>query len=235
MKNNKIKTFDENGLRRKWRFKKIIYYIIQGIEYFSWTSLLFIFLYYLIFHMKLIITNPAYATVTLAIATIALAIIAAISIAYQSFLEQKRNRIRYLEKAIEEIYNPLLSYFKENPDIHFEKGMMEGILTARKEIDKILFNKRFILEPPGGVVKNFNGYFQRYENENKMNYSGWAFAVEDDVIYWQTIGFTLYHYYEKHINQYRTYMNLGKIKLNSPKWEKVFYLDKIKDPKYILK
>ena len=234
MKNNKIKTFDEKKLRRALLGKKIGSYIKQSLIYIILILLLLIFLVYLILGLKIIVTNPAYATVILAIATVALAIIAVISIVYQAFLERKRNKIKYLERAIEEIYNPLLSYFKENPNINFEKGVSEGILIARKEINRILFNKRFILEPPGGKVKNFNGYFQRYENENKMNYSGWAFTKEEDVIYWQTIGFTLYYYYEEHINQYRAYMNLEKLILKKPDLNKIFYLDKIKDPKHIV-
>ena len=177
------------------------------------------------------VTNPAHATATLAIATVALAIIAVISIVYQAFVEQKRNRIRYLERAIEKVYNPILSYFKENPNINFDR---DSVLTARKEIDKIMFNKRFLIEPPGGKVKNFNGYFQRYKNENKMNYSGWAFKLEDDVDYWRGLGIILHNYYGEHVNQYRAYLGLEKLNLTEPDWNKVFYLDELKDPKHMI-
>ena len=234
MKNSKIKTFDEKKLRKALKYKKIASYILNGFIYSIWTFLLFVFLVYLIEGLKFIVTNQAYATAALAIATVILAIIAVISISAQAFMERKRNRIRYLERVIEEIYNPLLSYFKENPDIHFEKGVNAGILVARKEIDRILFNKRFLLEPPGGILKKFNGYFQKYKGENKMNYSGWAFELEEDVIYWRRFGIILFDYYKKHVNQYRKYINLEKLKLNEPDWHKVFYLDEVRDLEYII-
>ena len=233
MENSKIKTFDEKKLLRALKAKKTESYITNGFMYIIGISLLLLVLIlFFIFGLRPITTNQAYATTALAIATIALAIIAVISLYVQAFMERKRNRIRYLERAIEEIYNPLLSYFKENPDVHLEKGVTEGILSARKEIDRIIFNKRFLLEPPGGIVKNFNGYFQRYKD--KMNYSGWAFELNDDVIYWRQLGFILYYFYMESINQYRTLMNLEKLKLKEPDWNKVFYLDEVKDQKYII-
>ena len=110
----------------------------------------------------------------------------------------------------------------------------DSILSARRDIDRIIFNKRFLLEPPKGVVKNFNGYFQRYKDGDKMNYSGWAFKLDKDVKYWRGFGSILYYYYKEHVNQYRTYMNLEKLKWEKPNWNKVFYLDEVKDPKYII-
>ena len=231
MENDRIKTFDEKKLRRALRNRKIELYISQGLIYLVLIPLLIIFLVYLILGLEVIATNPAYATATLAIATVALAIIAMISIAYQAFVERKRNRIRYLEQVIEEVYNPLLSYFKENPNMNFDR---DSILSARRDIDRIIFNKRFLLEPPKGVVKNFNGYFQRYKDGDKMNYSGWAFKLDKDVKYWRGFGSILYYYYKEHVNQYRTYMNLEKLKWEKPNWNKVFYLDEVKDPKYII-
>ena len=231
MKISKIKTFDEKKLRRALRNRKIESYINQGLMYLIMIPLLLIFLVYLILGLEVIAINPAYATATLTIATVALAIIAVISIAYQASAERKRNRIRYLEQVIKEVYNPLLSYFKENPNMNFDQ---DSILSARRDIDRIIFNKRLLLEPPGGLVENFIGYFQRYKDENKMNYSGWAFKLDEDVKYWRGFGIILYDYYKEHVNQYRAYMGLEKLNLKEPDWNKVFYLDEVKDPKYII-
>ena len=204
MKNSsKIETSDEKKLLRALNGSRIISYMSDSFMFIVLGCVFILFLAYLIVRLGSIVTNPAYATSALAIATVALAIIAVISIAYQAFVERKRNRIRYLEKVIEEVYNPLLPYFKENPNMNFDR---DGILSARRNIDQIIFNKRFILEPLSGVVKNFNGYFQRYANENEMNYSGWAFKLDEDVKYWRRFGIILYYYYEKHVNQYRAYM-----------------------------
>ena len=226
-----MQTFDEKKLRRALKCRRIISYVSDSFMFIVLGCLFILFLAYLIVSLESIVTNPAYATAALAIATVALAIIAVISIAFQAFVERKRNRIRYLEQVIEEVYNPLLSYFKENPNMNFDQ---DSILSARRDIDRIIFNKRFLLEPPKGVVKNFNGYFQRYKDGDKMNYSGWAFKLDKDVKYWRGFGSILYYYYKEHVNQYRTYMNLEKLKWEKPNWNKVFYLDEVKDPKYII-
>ena len=203
MKISKMQTFDEKKLRRALKCRRIISYVSDSFMFIVLGCLFILFLAYLIVSLESIVTNPAYATAALAIATVALAIIAVISIAFQAFVERKRNRIRYLEQVIEEVYNPLLSYFKENTNMNFDQ---DSILSARRDIDRIIFNKRFLLEPPKGVVKNFNGYFQRYKDGDKMNYSGWAFKLDKDVKYWRGFGSILYYYYKEHVNQYRTYM-----------------------------
>ncbi len=232
MENSKTKTFDEKKLRRALKAKKIEPYVITSLMYVLGILPLFLLLFILIAGLTVIVTNQTYATATLAIATIVLAIIAIISIFVQNSVEKKRNKMKYLEKVIEEVYNPLLSYFKENPDIKFDQN---GILSARSDINRIIFNKGFILEPLGGRVKNFNGYFQRYKNNNKMNCSGWAFELNEDVAYWKRFGIILFNYYNEHVNQYRTYNNLEKLNLKEPDWNKVFYLDEVKDPKHMIK
>jgi len=167
-------------------------------------------------------------------ATVFLSIATFCSVLIQWYSNKKRDRLRVLEKMLNEFYLPLFGYFKEDPFV-FSAAAVDAnkqVKKVKEEINRILFYKQYLFEFTGiSKLHVFDGYFQAHEGKNIMNYSGWAFDSLDKVEYWRKFSIAFYSYAKKAINEYRSIGGNEDLSIKEPDWEKVFYLDEVKDLK----